>query len=67
MRELLVVFTRKEDYDSLEKPRMFFGENPDGPQVGLKTRLILFYPFFILASGALTIWVGFRIVADIQS
>ena len=66
LRELFVFFRRREDYDALDKPSITHGEG-GGPEVSTADRLVFSYPLFIVGSGALTIWLGLQIVADIQS
>ena len=66
LRELFVFFTNRDAYEVLKKPKITHGEG-DGPEVSTEDRLIFTYPLFILGSGALTIWLGFQIAADMQS
>lgn len=48
VRELVVFFLRRQDYDKMKKPEIRTGELDTGPQVSTKDRLLFSYPFLIV-------------------
>lgn len=66
VREVWVFFTRRSEYDALDKLTIREGEDGDGKEITTAAaRLAFAYPVLIIVGGMVTIGLGHRVISEI--